>query len=195
MRVKALALRIMNQIRHDKRTLGLVLIAPLLILTVIYFIFDSSDSDFTIGVVDAPQGVITRIMDTEDVTITILKIDADQAEKTVNDEKAIAVLDMSSDSPKIYLDASDPSSAGKVVAILKSAVMLNNVDGIKDSLANLKNSIPPALVGMITLPELPNVDPATADWKTVYVYGSADSSFFDSFGAPMFTLGVPLMMT
>lgn len=185
MRVRALALRIMNQIRHDKRTLGLVLIAPLLILTVIYYIFDSSDTNFTIGVVDVPQGVVHRIMDTEDITITVNKISKAEAQSEVDDEKAIAVLDMSGDAPKVYLDASDPSSAGKIVAILKSAVMLDNVDTIKDDLSDLKDSIPPALVGMITLPDLPDIDPASADWKTVYVYGSEDSTFFDNFGAPM----------
>ena len=51
MRVKALAHRILSQIRHDKRTLGMILIAPLLILTVIYYIFNSSDNTFTVGVV------------------------------------------------------------------------------------------------------------------------------------------------
>ncbi len=185
MRVKALALRIMNQIRHDKRTLGLVLIAPLLILTVIYFIFNSSDTDFSVGVVDVPQGVVTRITDSEDLDIHVIDYTAKEAREAVNDEKVIAVLDMSKDTPKVYLDASDPSSSSKIVALLKSAVMLDNVDSIKDSLNEFKDSIPSVLAGTITVPNLPDVDSSSSDWETDYVYGSDDSTFFDNFGAPM----------
>ena len=185
MRIKALALRILNQIRHDKRTLGLILIAPLLILTIIYFIFNTSGSTFTIGVVNVPQTVVDRITDNKDLTITVTKFTASEARDAVNDEKALAVLDMSSAKPIIYLDSTDAASAGKITGLLKSAVMLDNISTVRDSLNNLKNLIPPALLGSIVLPTLPDVEAAAANWQVDYVYGNADSTFFDNFGAPM----------
>ena len=185
MRIRALALRILTQIRHDKRTLGLILIAPLLILTIVYFIFNSSGTTFSIGVVNVPQTVVDRITSNEDLTITVTKYTSSEAKAAVNDEKAIAVLDMSGTTPVIYLDGTDAASAGKITGLLKSAVMLDSISTIRDALNNLKNTIPPALLGNIVLPQIPDVETATNNWKVDYVYGSADSTFFDNFGAPM----------
>ncbi len=185
MRIKALAHRILSQIRHDKRTLGLILIAPLLILTVIYYIFNSSDNTFTIGVVDVPQTVVERIEANEDLEITVIEYSSSEARDAINDEKAIAVLDMSKSTPVIYLDATDAASAGKITGLLKSAEMLDSIGTVRDALNNLKNLIPPALLGNIVLPELPDVEDATNNWEVDYVYGSEDSTFFDNFGAPM----------
>lgn len=185
MRIKALAFRILNQIRHDKRTLGLILIAPLLILTVIYFIFNTSGSTFTVGVVDVPQTVVDRITGNDNLTITVKEYTSAEARDAVNDEKAIAVLDMSGTTPVIYLDATDAASAGKITGLLKSAVMLDGISTVRDALNNLKNMLPPALLGNIVLPELPDLESATDNWEVDYVYGNADSSFFDNFGAPM----------
>jgi ABC-2 type transport system permease protein len=185
MRIKALALRILTQIRHDKRTLGLVLIAPLLILTIIYFIFNTSASTFSIGVVDVPTTVVERITGNEDLTITVTEYTSAEARDAVDDEKAIAVLDMSGTTPIIYLDGTDAASAGKLTGLLKSAVMLDSITTVRDVLNNLKESLPPALLGNIVLPALPDVESATDNWKVDYVYGNADSTFFDNFGAPM----------
>jgi ABC-2 type transport system permease protein len=185
MRIKALAFRILNQIRHDKRTLGLILIAPLLILTVIYFIFNTSGNTFTIGVVDVPKTVVERIAGNEDLNITVNEYTSKEARDAVNDEIAIAVLDMSGTTPIIYLDASDAASASKITGLLKSAVMLDGISDIRDSLNNLKEVIPPALLGNIELPELMDMESATDNWDVDYVYGNADSTFFDNFGAPM----------
>lgn len=185
MRIRALALRILTQIRHDKRTLGLILIAPLLILTIVYFIFNSSGTTFSIGVVNVPQSVVDRITSNEDLTITVTKYTSAEAKAAVNDEKAIAVLDMSGTTPVIYLDATDAASAGKVTSLLKSAVMLDSISTIRDALNILKERIPQSLLGNIVLPQIPDVESATNSWKVDYVYGSADSTFFDNFGAPM----------
>ena len=38
MRIRALVQRIINQMRHDKRTMALILIAPVLVLSLVYFI-------------------------------------------------------------------------------------------------------------------------------------------------------------
>ena len=40
--VAAVALRILQQMRHDKRTLALMLMAPVMVLTLLYFILDDT---------------------------------------------------------------------------------------------------------------------------------------------------------
>ena len=54
MRVKSLALRILNQLRHDRRTIGLMLLAPILLITLVYFILRDSTPVLNIAVVNAP---------------------------------------------------------------------------------------------------------------------------------------------
>jgi ABC-2 type transport system permease protein len=64
-------------------------------------------------------------------------------------------------------------------------VMLDSISTIRDALNILKERIPQSLLGNIVLPLIPDVESATNNWKVDYVYGSADSTFFDNFGAPM----------
>ena len=53
MRSNALAIRILSQLRHDRRTLALMLMAPILMLTLIYIIFAGISSSVTVGVINA----------------------------------------------------------------------------------------------------------------------------------------------
>ena len=57
-RVSALALRIVRQFAHDRRTLGLVFVVPLFVMTILNFVLNSSTSGLTLGVVppDGPVG-------------------------------------------------------------------------------------------------------------------------------------------
>ena len=57
-RVSALALRIVRQFAHDRRTLGLVFVVPLLVMTILNFVLNSSTSGLTLGIVppDGPVG-------------------------------------------------------------------------------------------------------------------------------------------
>ena len=51
MRIKALIKRICQQMFRDKRTLALIFIAPLLILTLMYFLFNSNTVIPNLGIV------------------------------------------------------------------------------------------------------------------------------------------------
>ena len=54
-RVSALALRIIRQFLRDRRSLALIFLAPLLIMTLLNFVLNNSTSGVTLGVVP-PQG-------------------------------------------------------------------------------------------------------------------------------------------
>ena len=43
MRVRALVFRILSQLKHDRRTLALMLGAPILVLTLLYFILAEAE--------------------------------------------------------------------------------------------------------------------------------------------------------
>lgn len=112
MRINAMALRILNQLRNDKRTLALILCAPLLLLTLIYFILDTTVTDMKVGVVNAPQQYIENLYENN---ITPIRCTESEALQMLKDEKILAFVKMVSG--KIYIDI-DGGNTTKATAVL-----------------------------------------------------------------------------
>ena len=60
MRVMALVKRILRQLVRDKRTIGLLIFAPILVLTMLYFVFNGEDYIPKIGLVDVPEMLVDQ---------------------------------------------------------------------------------------------------------------------------------------
>ena len=76
MRVRAVMLRILRQLKHDKRTVGLMIFAPIFVLTLMYFIFGVSNYHPRIGVANVPLSFINKLEDKEAVVIRLTEGDA-----------------------------------------------------------------------------------------------------------------------
>ncbi|MFY0783247.1 ABC transporter permease [Peribacillus simplex] len=61
MRIASLVTRIIQQMRRDRRTLALFFLAPLLILTLMYFIFDTEASDLEIVVTGSDETLVKAL--------------------------------------------------------------------------------------------------------------------------------------
>lgn len=61
MRIASLVTRIIQQMRRDRRTLALFFLAPLLILTLMYFIFDTEASDLEIVVTGSEETLVKAL--------------------------------------------------------------------------------------------------------------------------------------
>lgn len=61
MRIRALVTRILQQLRRDKRTMALLFFAPLLVLSLMYFIFGSDDPDIDVVATGAPAEMIQQL--------------------------------------------------------------------------------------------------------------------------------------
>ncbi|CAH0234023.1 Inner membrane transport permease YbhR [Peribacillus sp. Bi96] len=61
MRIASLVTRITQQMRRDRRTLALFFLAPLLILTLMYFIFDTEASDLKIAVTGSDETMVKAL--------------------------------------------------------------------------------------------------------------------------------------
>ena len=118
MRIKAMALRIINQLRNDKRTLALILCAPLLLLTLIYFILDTSITDMKVGVVNAPQKYIENLYENN---ITTIRCSESEAAQLLKDEEILAYVQMVSGKVYIDLDGGNTTKATQVLAALEQA--------------------------------------------------------------------------
>lgn len=118
MRIKAMVLRILNQLRKDKRTLALILCAPLLLLTMIYLILDASTTNFTVGIINAPQQYVDNLYENN---ITILRCTESEAIQAMKDEKIIASVKMISGKSYIEVDGGNSTKATAVLAAMEMA--------------------------------------------------------------------------
>ncbi len=164
-RIKTLAFRIITQLRHDKRTMALILFAPLIVLTLVYSILGDNDKTYKIGIISAPNTFITQLEDFEDVNIEIVDMSdtpIDNALTSIKNESIVAAVKVSDnlDNIDIYLDGTNANTANQIIAVIKNSYNLA-----------MRENLP------ISFPE--------TDFETHYVYGSEDNSSFDNFGAPM----------
>ena len=128
MRIKALTIRILKQLLNDKRTIGLIIVAPIVILSLVYYILCGNTTEYQIGIINAPQSFLDEIKDEndDDVIIKTEKIDKKDIDKQIKEENKIAVVDMDDDfkDVKIYIDGTDNAKSTKAIALIKSAIML-----------------------------------------------------------------------
>jgi ABC-2 type transport system permease protein len=61
MRVKALTIRILKQFIHDKRTMALMIIAPIFVLTLMSLVFNGSTYNPKVGLVGVPEMLSSKL--------------------------------------------------------------------------------------------------------------------------------------
>ena len=70
MRIGAIVTRIIQQMKRDKRTLALLFLAPLLVLSLMSFIFNSNEaSSVTLVISNAPAPLIDKLKETDFIII------------------------------------------------------------------------------------------------------------------------------
>jgi ABC-2 type transport system permease protein len=153
MRVVALVKRICQQMLRDKRTLALLFVAPLIILSLMYFLFNSNASNPKLGAVDINENLVQVL---EDMDIDVRKYETADNE-TITRENLEGLLIMNNGKLELTLQNSDPAKSKALLMRVNQAVAAQGQAGKTNSSANMK---------------MPSVD-------TKYVYGSSESSFFD----------------
>jgi len=118
MRVRALALRILNQLRHDRRTLALMLVAPIFLLTLVYFILADSTPVIKVAVVNAPAGFEDRL---EEQNVRGLRYSESEARLALERGEVIASIKIIGGKSYIEVDGSNPTKAKAALAALEQA--------------------------------------------------------------------------
>jgi ABC-2 type transport system permease protein len=119
MRVKAIMIRILLQLAHDKRSIGLMILAPILVLTLMSFIFDGSDYHPKIGIVNAPISFVNKL---EDNDVKIIRYTESNAYNALKSSDVDAIINFENGIPKITLEGSDPSKSQAVIRLTQNAV-------------------------------------------------------------------------
>ncbi|MFS0575551.1 ABC transporter permease [Sporosarcina sp. 179-K 3D1 HS] len=121
MRVAALVKRILRQIVRDKRTIGLLIFAPMLVLTMLYFVFEGGEYEPKIGLVSIPD-MIEQQLDTKGAKITNFNDEAAAKEQLANQE-IDAYLTFDGMSPSLIVEGSDPTVTGATMRWFQNALL------------------------------------------------------------------------
>jgi ABC-2 type transport system permease protein len=190
-RIMALATRIIQQVLRDKRTLALIFLVPLFIMTLLYLVLTNTSSARTLAIVyptgtgsERIKALIDTLLPGKDKLHTI-SISSSEVDSTLKNGNADAVVIFPADfaqqvinnqnpSVQIKLEGSDPAVASAMNDLAQS---FTHQLGI--ALAALKNQGGQG-VSLVTGGSLPFTVGAPQ-----YLYGGAQYTFNDSI-APVF---------
>ncbi|UOQ43851.1 ABC transporter permease [Halobacillus salinarum] len=142
--------RILKQFRRDKRSMALMIAAPMFVLTLMWLVLDNQDDSLDIGVVDVPDQVAEQL-ETDDVDLHTFS--EEEAESQLEDASLDAVIQWKNGKPFLTIEGSDPNTAGSVQKAVSQAfapdtnrnVEVDFLHGSED--LNLFDYIGPVLIG------------------------------------------------
>ena len=157
MRVFALVKRICRQLLRDKRTLAMLFLAPVLVLSLMFIIFNADAAKPRLAAVGIDEG-LSGILGEHLEVIPYDKITHDM----IKDERLDGALVMESDGYHLILENGDPAKSNQLHVLVNQGIgafqqqkMMPNPSQTKD------------------IPE------KSMPVDTTYVYGNADTRFFD----------------
>ncbi|AUI77902.1 ABC transporter permease [Lactiplantibacillus pentosus] len=121
MRTMAIVRRVFKQLLRDKRTLALMFLAPLLIMMLMYFLFQNNTTQVaSLGVHHVDQSVV-NVIDTKNVTIH--HYDSSQARKMIKQHDLDGYLTQKNGQLTITYSNSNPTNTSLIKASLQSGLV------------------------------------------------------------------------
>jgi ABC-2 type transport system permease protein len=134
-----------------------MLIAPIFLITLVYFILGDAPTTVKVAVINAPENYIQNL---EKNNVIVTRASESDARDALEQRRVVATLKMINGKSTIEVDGSNPTKAKLALAALEGAK------------ANSTNSMMTALRADLR-----------SDVK--YIYGTEDLSTFDNFGATL----------
>ncbi|USK85094.1 ABC transporter permease [Peribacillus asahii] len=156
MRIAALVKRICQQMLRDKRTLALLFVAPLIILTLMYFLFNGNTVDPKLAVVNVDHS-LANVLEEADINVKQYE-KAD--EETIVEDELDGLLKMKNGKLELTLLNREPTTSKALQLKVNQAVSLYTQSKRMDQHAS-----------SVKLPQN-SID-------TQYVYGNSETEFFD----------------
>lgn len=180
MRIVGLVKRIMLERFRDKRTLALLLIAPLLILFFMHLVFGSSESSPKLGTVGVEASVID---DFKSNNVDIVKYSNQKAKDIDLMKKDQLDGLLIKEGNNIYLHLKNENlGVSKQLEIMTNQVYADKVQ--QSFMTEVKAKVEDLTRKLDNLPFSPTKSiqfdsPEPPDVKTSYMYGTSDTSMFD----------------
>lgn len=126
--MKGLIIRIIKQLLNDRRSIALLLLAPILIMTLMYLLLGDSSYQPKIAVNDGfPQSILSALEE-QDVSIFILS-DGEHIDVKLENKEIDAMITTGSQGLTIRMLEADSVKASKITDALKSAMATINPAG------------------------------------------------------------------
>jgi ABC-2 type transport system permease protein len=168
-RIAAITSRILRQFRHDRRTLALLFVAPIVILGLLGYLIRGSASLPNVGIANEDQGTLGATIASsleQSKKVQATKINASDGDAKLRDGSLVAYIVFPADfsqraqqgaiAPEIHLEGSQPGAQAPVL------------QAVQDALLSLASASPSA----------PHFQP-----KISFLYGGPDLDTLDYFGA------------
>jgi len=120
MKIRALIRRIIRQFIHDKRTLALLIVAPLLVLSMIYLVFNGDTYHPKIGTVQLPPA-IEQSLSAQDAEVTPYST-ISEADHALAEREIDAILSLDGTTPYVKLEGSDPAKNRAAMMLIQKTV-------------------------------------------------------------------------
>jgi ABC-2 type transport system permease protein len=121
-RTLSVAKRVILQILKDRRTLGLIMVAPILMVTLLWVVVNSGATTPTIAVYDVSDSAIVRLEKYAKVRES-QSLEAAKAAVESQEADAAYYFEDGKDNPQLLVDGADPSITAIVVRAFQQAQM------------------------------------------------------------------------
>lgn len=199
MRTLGMIKRVFKEMIRDKRTLALMFVAPLLILALMYFLFQSNGTTTATLAVRGVDSTLVTAIENDHIKIRDVEGTA-SATKEIRRHNYAGFLSQSGDKLKLTLANDDQSKATILKAGLQQAQMKLKNKAVATTIKTQAQAIQKLQTALAQATKAagisaPSTSPTgqkpqsatTYSVKTHYLYGSKDSTFFDTL--------LPIMMS
>ncbi|MQS52601.1 ABC transporter permease [Companilactobacillus mishanensis] len=172
-RTWAIAKRVLKELFRDKRTLALMFLAPILVLTLMKVVFTTnSTTDVNIATVNVQSSLVKQMDKMKNIKVT--KYSTEQkANKALKDQKADGIVHQKNGNYYVKNANTDASKTAATKVALQSSMVATNIKDLKAQLTKMAAANPQAAAAMQS-----NSQKAPKIHNS-YVYGNKDTSFFD----------------
>ncbi|MDW7674082.1 MAG: ABC transporter permease [Bacillota bacterium] len=163
MRILVVTARLIKQITGDKRTLALMMLAPVFIIFLLSTILNSAVTKPKLAVVNMPEQAITALADK--AYLTILNSEQ-EAIDTIIKKESDGYLILDGQELRVVVEGTNPTTGKLTFSVLQQTVMENTLSSLEKLLP--QNSMKPADALMLQKEQLG------------FFYGSENMTMFDS---------------
>lgn len=180
MRCLVIAGRLIKQISGDKRTLGLILIAPVFILFILNIVLTSGVTEARIAVINTANADMAKLE--ENAHVSYPK-DEDAAMADLKAGRIDAYLVTGTESDRLMLEGSDPTLSALVKGTYAKFASDRAFKSIQDKFSlvgELMAKLPEPIKKQVKIPDFSNVKPAEPTINSLY---GEKFEFFDNIAA------------
>lgn len=170
----AIVKRIVIQTLRDKRTVALMMIAPLLIMTLINYLFNSLDSsELKLGTYNTTDYFIEEL-EKDDIDVVKYGENDDIDQKIVSDELD-GFIYMNNNKINVTYNNIDTTCVGKISAKVQKIVTQKRMQDMRGKIDDISKKIAKANPEIIN-----NEDDSSVIIENNYLYGDENLSYFDT---------------